>query len=897
MGWLSPTGFNDPGTEWADEANAYDNDTGTKASSEIAIEAWSDYLELTHAALSCSKIQYWISSEGSNQITQCEIDVYYSEDWHNLYSGAPLEGEWKELAIGSTQSVTAVRFRFYNISIDDPWHAYVHEADFWEVPESETYDETGREQVILATVGKGEQLTIGETGREQVILATVEKGESVVREESGHEQVILATVEKADLATFNDSPEQVILAAVEETDLATFGEAREQVILAAITGDAGALYEESREQVILATTEKTEQLTMVETHRARPDQRYYIPLTIDHDRVGITCFLTANAASGQKDVAVVKGATFGVGDSIVIKDTYGNRETGTVASVAGDTVTLEDNLANSYTTNYPLLSHNAILKNVTDSTDQDVACYWNERDLSAHFWANVKVDGTDIAVYLPTGEKLKRELVAGSWSRAGETMELHVKVDASTTVDTIVHLYYGYAAAAETNDEDTWDEHYKFVSHMNDDPDTSHIKDSTANHNHGTKKAANEPNEVAGLIGKAQDFDGTDDYINCGTAGEVSADYTYECVATPSLSDHLGIMGKNYRENLIVYSNGLVRWHHSDDLIDSPQGAVTTSTTHIAATRSSATGNANLYIAGISVATPVTFEASTAPTRDLYLGRSVNSYYIGSKYWDSLIDEVRISDIARSAGHIATTNNTLMDSANFYSVGSVVDRDMVILAVVEETDQATFSETQEQVVLAVVEKTDVATFADAHEQVVLVVATETDQSTFSETQEQVVLTVIEEADLATFQEVAHEQVILAIGSETDLATFTDTHEQVVLVVCTGNATAPTAIETGLTQVILVVTEESDFFIHPEYAAGFILEIRDSSDNLLAVLKDAYNVTLEETVNAPKVLSFMIPADNTKLTNLTRANELWVRNMRTGNVISKTRLTRRDDARN
>jgi len=176
-----------------------------------------------------------------------------------------------------------------------------------------------------------------------------------------------------------------------------------------------------------------------------------------------------------------------------------------------------------------------------------------------------------------------------------------------------------------------------------------------------------------------------------------------------------------------------------------------------------------------------------------------------------------------------------MDSANFYSVGSVVDRDMVILAQIEETDQATFQEVQEQ-------------------------------------------------------------VILAIGAETDLATFTDTHEQVVLVVCTGNATA-TAIETGLTQVILVVTDESDFFIHPEYAAGFVLEIRDSSDNLLAVLKDAYNVTLEETVNAPKVLSFMIPADNAKLTNLTRANELWVRNMRTNTVISKTRLTRRDDARN
>jgi hypothetical protein len=49
------------------------------------------------------------------------------------------------------------------------------------------------------------------------------------------------------------------------------------------------------------------------------------------------------------------------------------------------------------------------------------------------------------------------------------------------------------------------------------DATTSTIKDSTSNNNDGTKKAANEPIEVTGKVGKAQDSDGVDDYISIGT--------------------------------------------------------------------------------------------------------------------------------------------------------------------------------------------------------------------------------------------------------------------------------------------------------------------------------------------------------------------------------------------
>ena len=50
------------------------------------------------------------------------------------------------------------------------------------------------------------------------------------------------------------------------------------------------------------------------------------------------------------------------------------------------------------------------------------------------------------------------------------------------------------------------------------DATTSTIRDSASHHNDGTKKGANEPNQVAGKIGNAQNFDGSNDHIEIATS-------------------------------------------------------------------------------------------------------------------------------------------------------------------------------------------------------------------------------------------------------------------------------------------------------------------------------------------------------------------------------------------
>ena len=62
----------------------------------------------------------------------------------------------------------------------------------------------------------------------------------------------------------------------------------------------------------------------------------------------ITSLLTGNAASGQKDVAVTDGTKFSEDEIVVIRDDNAY-ETNTIASIAGNTLTMATNLANTYT--------------------------------------------------------------------------------------------------------------------------------------------------------------------------------------------------------------------------------------------------------------------------------------------------------------------------------------------------------------------------------------------------------------------------------------------------------------------------------------------------------------------------------------------------------------------
>jgi hypothetical protein len=130
--WVSPTGHDDPDSEWGNEAQIYDDDTETLGYCNSS----GHYLYLTLTSpISCDKVRsWWDTSSGDANV---EIWVYYSEGWHKIHDGVITKGEWVETSIGSTQTVEKA-----GIALNISTLHYFYEFDFNEVAGGCTEDIT-----------------------------------------------------------------------------------------------------------------------------------------------------------------------------------------------------------------------------------------------------------------------------------------------------------------------------------------------------------------------------------------------------------------------------------------------------------------------------------------------------------------------------------------------------------------------------------------------------------------------------------------------------------------------------------------------------------------------------------------------------------------------------------
>lgn len=100
--------------------------------------------------------------------------------------------------------------------------------------------------------------------------------------------------------------------------------------------------------------------------------------------------------------------------------------------------------------------------------------------------------------------------------------------------------------------ESVWDGYYKLVTHLRDDPDNQHVRDSTTEDTDGTKKSAGEPTFTTGTpTGEGQDFDGVE-YIGMGDHASLDIglnDVTLEALIKytgDQTSSYSGLCGKGY---------------------------------------------------------------------------------------------------------------------------------------------------------------------------------------------------------------------------------------------------------------------------------------------------------------------------------------------------------------
>ena len=137
--WLSPTANNDPDSHWSAETKPYDENTGTYAYEGALATGWNGFLELSRAAVLCSKVRVYMDFDVAWGVDKVDIDVYYSGAWHDVYEGAVTNQTWVEKSIpAGAQTVTAMRIRYSHT--DTSYGLRIFEADFWQDPVAVTAD-------------------------------------------------------------------------------------------------------------------------------------------------------------------------------------------------------------------------------------------------------------------------------------------------------------------------------------------------------------------------------------------------------------------------------------------------------------------------------------------------------------------------------------------------------------------------------------------------------------------------------------------------------------------------------------------------------------------------------------------------------------------------------------
>jgi len=244
--------------------------------------------------------------------------------------------------------------------------------------------------------------------------------------------------------------------------------------------------------------------------------------------------------------------------------------------------------------------------------------------------------------------------------------------------DTDIYMYYGNSAVTtDQSSTGTWDVNYTAVWHMSEDPSGSspQITDATFESNDGTSAGTMTAGDlIAGKCGLALDFDGIDDYLDLGEEkwdGSPSG-RTYSFWFQRQGNGTVGVAGVEFilgkgAGNSFGFGFGV---NQSDknfvarlNSANSLSGLTVVDNTwyHVAVV-----GNASdfdIYIDGSLDASP-SYVYGGDNDLILAMGRGNQNYFNG------LIDEVRISSIARSADWIATQFNNQDDPSTFYSVGT-----------------------------------------------------------------------------------------------------------------------------------------------------------------------------------------------------------------------------------
>ncbi|RJQ49682.1 MAG: DUF2341 domain-containing protein [Nitrospiraceae bacterium] len=293
-------------------------------------------------------------------------------------------------------------------------------------------------------------------------------------------------------------------------------------------------------------------------------------------------------------------------------------------------------------------------------------------------------NGDDIVFTLSDGTtRLNHEIE--SYNNAAGNMEFvaWVKIPTlSSSSNTNIYMYYGNNNASDQQSPAAvWDNNYKGVWHLKEGlAGTGTVdlyKDSTVNNNHGDDYTS--ATGQSGKVGSGQEFDAVDDYVD--VMDEASLDIadaiTVEAwVYLKSTSGYRTFLCKGDDRYVIYFNPGTsipVAGIYRSDYENLPYGSSINLNqwNHLSFTYDK-NGGANNFI------TYINGVLSSSTTKTGPIGVDDHSLSIGAcKYWgmysvyfNGFIDEVRISNIARSSDWIKTSYNTQNSPQSYLTFGT-----------------------------------------------------------------------------------------------------------------------------------------------------------------------------------------------------------------------------------
>ena len=324
-----------------------------------------------------------------------------------------------------------------------------------------------------------------------------------------------------------------------------------------------------------------------------------------------------------------------------------------------------------------------------DSNLTDFPCYV-KIDADADFH-EARADGYDIRFTQSDGEtllKYGREYWTGGNGSAA-TAHFWVKVPSVlATGGAVIYCYYGKSDASDGEDAaNVWDANFVGVWHLEES--SNPYLDATSNNNDST--SGTYPDRIAGKIGYGQDFDsGNSEYIG------IPDDATLEGMGLLTLSawfnvddvdnDHIVLCKGNYFYALDLREANDKIWFftitETGTEYNLSNGALSVDTWyHVVGVYDGS--DTWIYIDG-AVQTDTDTQSGNIKTDGTTVMSIGRQGQLDDRYWDGVIDEVRISDTNRSAAWIKFEYNNINEADQELTWGNEEEEEAGVTLVVAD---------------------------------------------------------------------------------------------------------------------------------------------------------------------------------------------------------------------